>query len=206
LNGAQGAAGAQGPKGEDGKGGGPIDCRDICICGDICGFGGGGFPLRATAGHYYEMGETITNDDRGSALIYNNGKVYLSTTPNDKKSIGFLGYIIIGSRTSNTDISFNQVAYVVGIGDSKEWKNEQDIDSSGNVVNVRKETISGIKVCNENGNIEAGDYLTTSSKKGFYMKQSDDILRNYTSAKAVDDIIFDSTGEKTNVYAIMLSG
>ena len=80
------------------------------------------------------------------------------------------------------------------------------MDASGNVTVVRQEVIKGIKVCNENGNIEAGDYLTTSSKKGFYMKQSDDILRNYTSAKAVDDIIFDSTGEKTNVYAIMLSG
>ena len=38
------------------------------------------------------------------------------------------------------------------------------------------------------------------------MKQSDDILRNYTSAKAVDNITFDSNGEKTGVYAIMLSG
>ena len=61
-------------------------------------------------------------------------------------------------------------------------------------------------MCNENGNIEAGDYLTTSSKRGFYMKQSDDILRNYTAAKAVDDVTFDSNGEQTGIYAIMLSG
>ena len=38
------------------------------------------------------------------------------------------------------------------------------------------------------------------------MKQSDDILRSYTAAKSVDNITFDSNGEKTNVYAIMLSG
>ena len=165
--------------------------------------GGGGEIPRTTAGHYYEMEESITTDDIGSALIYNKGKVYLSTTPNDKKSIGFLGNIIGNERTSNTDISFSQVAYVVGIGDSKEWVNTYD---TSNNITGRTTTVSGIKVCNENGNIEAGDYLTTSSKRGFYMKQSDDILRNYTAAKAVDDITFDSNGEQTGVYAIMLSG
>ena len=168
------------------------------------GCGGGGF--RTTAGHYYEPGETMTTNDAGSALIIDRGKVYFSTTPNDKRSIGFLGTMYADKRTSNTDISYNEVAYVVGIGDSKEWKNEQDIDASGNVVTRRVELIKGIKVCNENGAISAGDYLTTSSKKGFYMKQSDDILRNYTAAKAVDDITFDSNGEQTGIYAIMLSG
>ena len=148
----------------------------------------------------------MTTNDIGSALIYNNGKVYFSTTPNDKRTIGFLGIIYSNARTSNTDVEYSQIAFVVGIGDSKEWKNEQDIDASGNVVVVRQEVIKGIKVCNENGNIEAGDYLTTSSKKGFYMKQSDDILRSYTAAKSVDNITFDSNGEQTNVYAIMLSG
>ena len=168
------------------------------------GCGGGGF--RTTAGHYYEPGETMTTNDVGSALIIDRGKVYFSTTPNDKKSIGFLGTMYADKRTSNTDISYSEVAYVVGIGDSKEWKNEQDIDASGNVVTRRVELIKGIKVCNENGAISAGDYLTTSCKKVFYMKQSDDILRNYTAAKAVDDITFDSNGEQTDIYAIMLSG
>ena len=164
--------------------------------------GGGGIP-RTTAGHFYEMGESMTTDDIGSALVYNNGKVYFSTTPNDKKSIGFLGSIKGNERTSNTDISFSQVAYVVGIGDSKEWVNTHDasFNITGRII-----TIPGIKVCNENGNIESGDYLTTSSKRGFYMKQSDDILRNYTAAKAVDDVTFDSNGEQTGIYAIMLSG
>ena len=131
---------------------------------------------------------------------------HIFNTPNDKRTIGFLGIIYSNARTSNTDVEYSQIAFVVGIGDSKEWKNEQDIDASGNVVVVRQEVIKGIKVCNENGAISAGDYLTTSSKKGFYMKQSDDILRNYTAAKAVDDITFDSNGEQTGIYAIMLSG
>jgi hypothetical protein len=38
-------------------------------------------------------------------------------------------------------------------------------------------------VINSNGNIESGDYITTSSVKGYGMKQDDDILHNYTVAK-----------------------
>ena len=61
-------------------------------------------------------------------------------------------FINIINKILNKDL---KKGFVVGIGDSKEWKNEQDIDASGNVVVVRQEVIKGIKVCNENGNIEA---------------------------------------------------
>jgi hypothetical protein len=43
----------------------------------------------------------------------------------------------------------------------------------------------GIWVSNENGNIENGDYITTSNIAGIGMRQDDDILHNYTCAKAV---------------------
>jgi len=41
-----------------------------------------------------------------------------------------------------------------------------------------------IRVCGEGGNIEAGDYLQSSSVPGCAMKQADDLLHNYTVAKA----------------------
>jgi len=49
-----------------------------------------------------------------------------------------------------------------------------------------------INVCGENGNIEAGDLITTSSMPGKGMKQADDLLRNYTVAKARESVTFDS--------------
>ncbi len=42
----------------------------------------------------------------------------------------------------------------------------------------------GIWVCNSNGNIENGDYLTSSNYLGYGEKQDDDILHNYTVAKS----------------------
>jgi hypothetical protein len=48
----------------------------------------------------------------------------------------------------------------------------------------------GIKVCNENGNIENGDLLCSSSIPGIAMKQDDDLLRNYTVGKSTMDYNF----------------
>ena len=47
-------------------------------------------------------------------------------------------------------------------------------------------------VCNINGNIENGDYITTSHIEGLGMKQDDDLLHNYTVAKSVMDCDFSS--------------
>jgi len=48
----------------------------------------------------------------------------------------------------------------------------------------------GIWVCNSNGNIENGDYITSSDYLGYGEKQDDDILHNYTVAKATIDCDF----------------
>ena len=48
-----------------------------------------------------------------------------------------------------------------------------------------------IWVCNKAGNLENGDYITTSAFAGYGMKQSDDILHNYTVAKITMDCDFD---------------
>jgi hypothetical protein len=52
-----------------------------------------------------------------------------------------------------------------------------------------------INVCGEGGDIEAGDYITTSSIPGKGMRQADDILRNYTVAKARESVTFSSPDE-----------
>jgi hypothetical protein len=47
----------------------------------------------------------------------------------------------------------------------------------------------------ENGDIEIGDYITTSSIPGKGMKQSDDLMHNYTVAKARENVTFSSPTE-----------
>ena len=46
-------------------------------------------------------------------------------------------------------------------------------------------------VCNSNGNIENVDYITSSDYLGYGEKQDDDLLHNYTVAKATISCDFD---------------
>jgi len=48
-----------------------------------------------------------------------------------------------------------------------------------------------ICICNTNGNIENGDYICSSELLGFGEKQDDDLLHNYSVAKAVMDCNFE---------------
>jgi hypothetical protein len=48
-----------------------------------------------------------------------------------------------------------------------------------------------IWICNSNGNIENGDYITSSDYLGYGEKQDDDLLHNYTVAKATIDCNFE---------------
>jgi hypothetical protein len=45
-----------------------------------------------------------------------------------------------------------------------------------------------ILVCSEGGNIEIGDYICSSNIEGMGMKQDDDLLHNYTVAKANENV------------------
>jgi len=47
-----------------------------------------------------------------------------------------------------------------------------------------------INVCDANGDIENGDYITSSTVAGKGQKQSDDVVHNYTVAKSLQDVIW----------------
>ena len=59
-----------------------------------------------------------------------------------------------------------------------------------------------IYVINSNGNIENGDYITSSDYLGYGEKQDDDLLHNYTVAKATIDCSFELDSDKYNCYEI----
>ncbi len=65
-------------------------------------------------------------------------------------------------------------------------------------------------VCNSKGDIEAGDYLTTSSVPGYGQKQEDDLLHNYTLGKATETIDWNSVTKVVTIngktYKVYLIG
>jgi len=75
-------------------------------------------------------------------------------------------------------------------------------DNSRCIVNSTGE--GAILVCNEGGNIEIGDYICSSNKKGLGMRQDDDINRNYTIAKATTAHIFTNDNEKVLIACLYM--
>ena len=63
-----------------------------------------------------------------------------------------------------------------------------------------------INVCGEGGDIAAGDLIVTSSTAGKGMKQSDDIVRSKTVAKAREAVTFSSPSEVQQIACIYLCG
>ena len=137
-------------------------------------------------------------------MLKSDGKVYKSTSSNDKKIAGFLGEIVSGVD-SILNTQQDKLAFVVGLGDSYHWKKVSEI-VDGNAVETEVRHINGINVCNEGGDIEVGDLLVTSSKAGYFMKQSDDIIKNYTASKCCQNVGIGSDTEKKNIYCIMMCG
>jgi hypothetical protein len=63
-----------------------------------------------------------------------------------------------------------------------------------------------VYVCGESGNIAVGDLIVTSSVAGVGMKQSDNIVRNITVAKAREAVTFTDTATPVLVACIYLCG
>lgn len=63
-----------------------------------------------------------------------------------------------------------------------------------------------INVCGQGGNIQIGDLISTSSIVGKGMKQSDDLVHQYTVAKARELVVFSSPDEVKTIACIYLGG
>lgn len=63
-----------------------------------------------------------------------------------------------------------------------------------------------INVCGEGGDIVRGDLIVASSMPGKGMRQSDDIVRSYTVAKARESVTFSSSSEVKTIACIYLCG
>ncbi len=94
-------------------------------------------------------------------------EIELSNTDNDKKVYGVVG-------TVHTGLDFpTEHLYINALGEGCMW------------------------VCNINGDIENGDYITSSTVSGYGKLQNDDLQHNYTVAKITEDSNFDDMNVKS---------
>jgi hypothetical protein len=120
--------------------------------------------------------------------------IMLSSTRKDKKVYGVISSLEDPSETTRQ--------YNIGIFGSILEKNGQD----DNRVIVNSVGEGAIWVCNINGNLENGDYITTCEVSGLGMKQDDDLLHNYTVAKITQDCVFDLDATNYDVVEFVHEG
>lgn len=81
---------------------------------------------------------------------------------------------------------FSNKVNLMNIEIYKDLINESDI---GVIINALGDGL--VIVTDSNGDINIGDYITTSERPGFGQKQSDNVLRNYTVAKSLENVNWD---------------
>ena len=127
------------------------------------------------------------NTDQKSEVTINEALPVVSLSSNrmQKSAIG----VISGIEDSNS----KHRKYSMGAFVTVTKKNGAD----DNRLHVNSLGEGGIWVCNINGDLENGDYITTCEISGLGMKQDDDLLHNYTVAKITCDCNFDLN---SNIY------
>lgn len=81
-----------------------------------------------------------------------------------------------------------------------------DLLGSHKIVDINAVGEGQINVCGENGDLEIGDLIVSSSMPGKGMRQADDIVRSYTVAKCREKVTFTSPNEVKMVACIYLCG
>lgn len=143
-----------------------------------------------------KIGSIVVDDRLLGGDGWSNGltSVSVSTQPNQKSVAGvFVSYADFDSFTPNA----------LRPGADGLYETIKDHFDYG-IMNALGEGF--VLVCGQGGNLETGDLITTSSLPGVGMKQSDDIVRNYTVAKVRENVVFSSKDEVKKVACFYMCG
>lgn len=163
---------------------------------------GNGVVLTFTGGHLgllpigmYQLGDILVDDEIVLRRDVNNAlsTVKMSTVASEKGVLGVLSSL----RTLTDGETYpDELPYELW------WALHETHDLA--IVNGVGEGL--INVCGENGTIEKGDLIVCSSMPGKGMRQSDDIVRGCTVAKARETVEFYDPSQVKQIACIYLCG
>lgn len=164
---------------------------DVVVTGTVNPFTGSHVCLTTSS---CEEGDIVVDTGTVNKIDVSNvvGEVSISITDNQKSAVG----VFVKSMTKES--------FSTGVDPNGLFN---DIDDTGKTFCQINSVGEGqINVCGQNGNIEVGDLIVTSEMDGKGMKQSDDIVRNYTVAKAREAVTFSSPDEVRQIACIYMCG
>ena len=149
-----------------------------------------------TGTHTYRATDTL---EAGMAVTLNvNNELELCSNSNSPTCVGLVVKELVNPP--------NEGVIVDSFGNVHTSARDYKLVSVASVGDSRHKLCQGFNVCNENGDIQPGDLLVTSSTPGYLMKQDDDIIRSRTVGKAMEAVTFNANGQATGVYGFIYCG
>ena len=116
-------------------------------------------------------GKLINNDNTVYATVNESLPIVdITTQANDKRVFG-----VISSREDENAF------FTYGIGNF--YSKIRKFATNDNRVHINSVGEGGMWVCNSNGSLKNGDYITSARVNGYGMKQSSTMIHNYTVAE-----------------------
>jgi hypothetical protein len=158
-----------------------------------------------TGGHEVRLSEDFSKDIKPGMIVSVTGQTRLRRQENGAASLSStLPTVKLSSQVADKAVFGVLVAEVPLPKDH--WYETQDGERFA-TVNALGE--GRVWISNFNGDIELGDYITTSSIPGYGQRQDDDLLRSSTLGKAIEAVDWDSVtdtvwfnGQAIKVYLI----
>lgn len=154
-----------------------------------------------------EIGDIVVD----VSLVARNGvsntlfEVAKSSSPNQKTAIGVVS-MMLGGLADNVLAAFRDNCRVSPDEHNPMLPGFEDAAPLYDVIAMNALGEGQINVCGEGGDIDAGDYIVTSSIPGKGMRQADDLLHNYTVARAREACTFSTASEVKTIACIYLCG
>ncbi len=135
----------------------------------------------------------------GSTLDLAWPEVTVTTTQKDKAVMGVYSDIKPGSGSNWVGPWNNKSAVSSSTGDWGTGHNMHGLDPVKPALDYNAVGEGMMLVTDTNGNIETGDYICSSTRTGHGEKQDDDLLHNYTVAKATQPYNFASASNDADL-------
>jgi hypothetical protein len=158
-----------------------------------------------TGSHEVKLSRDFPDAVQPGMIVSVTGKTGMRKTGEGKISLSSTLPTVTLSKTVRDKAVFGIIVKESPL-DKDHWYQPRDQERFA-VVNALGE--GRVWVTNLNGNIEAGDYITTSNIPGYGQRQDDDILRSYTLGKAIETVDWDLVtetveynGQRVKVYLL----
>ena len=159
-----------------------------------------------TGAHEVILAEGFPEETKSGMIVSVTGETKIRIDEQGRPSISStLPTVALSGKEKDASVLGAFIA-VSPLSEDHWYADESEEEQQFGIVNALGE--GRVWVSNVNGNIQVGDYITTSNIAGYGQKQEDDLLHSYTLGKAIESVdwgkVTDTVKHNGNTYKVYL--